>query len=403
MNLYNDEKECPVPEPFRSHLGSILLLTALFFLSFLGRYILAPLLPIIVKELDLSPGQAGSIFLTISIGFFIAQTGSGFLSSRIHHRGSLIVSILVLALALVLFKIPAGFWFVRVLLFTLGLAAGLHVPSAVATIAAMVDRRDWGKALAVHQIAPPLSLVMGPLLVLLLAPLLAWQSIMVLIGGASALAGLFFYRLGRVGRFPGEAPKPALVRIVCARRSFWIMVVLFAFAMGVNVGVYAMLPLYLVGERGFDSQGANSVLGLSRIAAIFLVFLAGWLTDRLGEKRFIFIVLLLSGMTTVLLGMTSGAWLTVMLFVQPALIGCYFPAGFAALGRIVQPNLRSVAAALTTPAAFLFGGGVLPAVIGYMGQAYSIGLAIVLIGGLTILAGGLVFLLELRDQDEAGC
>ena len=403
MTVYNQEKECPVPEPFMAHLGSILLMTALFFLTFLGRFILAPLMPTIVQELNLTSGQAGSVFLMISIGFFIGQVGSGFLSSWINHRGSLLASILALGLALVFFKIPAGFWFVRCLLFTLGLAAGLHVPSAIATITAMVNRQDWGKAMAVHQSAPSLSLTMGPLIVLLLEPRCSWQTILAIIGGVSVAAGLIFYRFGRFGFFPGEAPRPALVKTVCTRRSFWIMIVLFAFAMGGNVGIYAMLPLYLVGERGFDTQWANSVLSLSRISGIPLVFLAGWLTDRLGVKRFVFIVMFFSGAATVLLGATSGVWLVVMIFIQSAVIGCYFPAGFAALGRIVQPNLRSVVAALTTPAAFLFGGGVLPAAIGYMGQKYSIAAAFVWIGCLIIPVAGLVFFVELIEIYEEGC
>ena len=50
------------------------------------------------------------------------------------------------------------------LLIMLGLVASLHVPSALATITAMVSRQDWGKALGVHQTAPSVSLVLAPLL-----------------------------------------------------------------------------------------------------------------------------------------------------------------------------------------------------------------------------------------------
>jgi len=46
--------------------------------------------------------------------------------------------------------------FYSYILFMLGVAAGLHMPSAMATITAMVNRQEWGKALAVHQTAPPL-------------------------------------------------------------------------------------------------------------------------------------------------------------------------------------------------------------------------------------------------------
>jgi NNP family nitrate/nitrite transporter-like MFS transporter len=123
----------------------------------------------------------------------------------------------------------------------------------------------------------------------------------------------------------------------------------------------------------------------------------------MGEKILIFVVMIVSGVFTIMLGATSGKWLLGMIFLQPAVIGCYFTAGFAALARIVQPNLRSIAASFTTPTAFLFGGGVFPVAMGYMGQAHSFGLGIVLIGFLMILCSGLVFFLHLIEKMEEGC
>jgi len=149
------------------------------------------------------------------------------------------------------------------------------------------------------------------------------------------------------------------------------MVVLFAMAMGGTVGIYTMLPLFLVNEKGFDGDWANTLLALSRVSGLFMPFVAGWFVDRFGEKIFIFIVMIFAGIATIMLGLLSGVWLMVIIFLQPAIIGCYFTAGFAALARIVQPNLRSIAAALTTPTAFLIGGGLLPAAMGYMGQVSS--------------------------------
>ncbi len=104
-----------------------------------------------------------------------------------------------------------------------------------------------------------------------------------------------------------------------------------------------------------------------------------------------------------MLGAVSGPWLIVIIFLQPAVLGCYFTVGFATLARIVQPNLRSIAASFTTPTAFLIGGGALPTAIGYMGQGYSFGLGIVLIGVVTIVVAGLVFFIKLVDKMEEGC
>jgi hypothetical protein len=55
------DKDCPIPEPFRWAIGSILFLTLLFFITFSGRFIFAPLMPAMSGELGLSHSQAGSI------------------------------------------------------------------------------------------------------------------------------------------------------------------------------------------------------------------------------------------------------------------------------------------------------------------------------------------------------
>jgi NNP family nitrate/nitrite transporter-like MFS transporter len=403
MDPHVIDKECPIPEPFKANLGRILFLAGLFFLTFIGRFIFAPLMPAIEQELSISHVQAGALFLTMSLGFFVAQICSGFLSSRIKHKGTLVISTLGVGLALLVFSLTSSLWVIRGILFVLGMASGLHVSSAIAIITAMVHRQDWGKALAVHQTAPPLSVVLGPLLVILLLGLISWQNILAILGGISVVVGLAFIRFGRCGAFSGHAPRLADLKFVISRRSFWIMVILFAFAMGSSMGIYTMLPLFLVNERGYEADLANTLVGLSRISGLFMAFVAGWFTGRLGEKRFIFAVMLTTGITTIMLGALSGTWLAVTIFVQPAIVGCYFTAGFAALARIVQPNYRNIAASFITATAFLIGGGLLPTAIGFMGETYSFGLGIVLIGCLTLVTSWLVVFLELIEKLEDGC
>lgn len=397
------DKTCPTPEPFNTMVGNILLLTLLFFLTFISRFIFAPLMPTIGADLGLSSSQAGSIFLMGSVGFFFASILSGFVAARINHRGTLTLSIIGVGLALIACAFTASLWAIQVVMLILGIAAGLNLPSNMATITAMVSREDWGKALAIQQMAPPLSLVLGPLLSVFLLTWFSWQNTLAILGVFSIVALAATLRLGKFGDFPGDPPVPGNVRHVIAHGSFWIMVILFALGMGGQVGIYAMLPLYLVTERGMDSGLANTLLGLSQISALFMTFFGGWLTDRAGEKAAIALFLAASGLVTVLLGLMTGLYLKVVVFMQPALIVCFFPAGFSALARIVQPNLRSLATALATPTAFVLGGGLLPAALGYMGQAYTFGLGIALTGAMMILGALLVLRLKLLEKMDEGC
>ena len=397
------DKDCPVPEPFSGVIGSILFLTLLFFLTFIGRFIFAPLMPAMSGELGLSHSQAGSIFLFGSIGVFIGSLSAGFVSSRIQHKGTIALSLIGAACALVLCTMLTALWAVRGAVMMLGFMAGMNLPSNVATITALVSRQDWGKALAVQQMAPPLSLILGPMLTVFLLNWFTWRAPIVVIAIACIVAALILIRFGTIGQFPGDAPDLSLARIILSGRSFWIMIILFALGMGGQVGIYAMMPLYLIAERGIPEASANMLIGLSQVSALFMTFFAGWVTDRIGVKMAIFVFLLASGIATLLLGLVSGLWLKVVVFLQPALIVCYFPAGFAALARIVQPNLRSLATAWVTPCAIVLGGGLFPLLLGYMGQTVTFASGIVLAGGIIIVGSGLPFLLDLIEKMDDGC
>jgi MFS family permease len=67
----------------------------------------------------------------------------------------------ILFLTLLPCTMLARLWALRGAVFLLGLMAGMNLPSKAATITALVSRQDLGKALAVQQTAPLLSLVLG--------------------------------------------------------------------------------------------------------------------------------------------------------------------------------------------------------------------------------------------------
>jgi NNP family nitrate/nitrite transporter-like MFS transporter len=110
-----------------------------------------------------------------------------------------------------------------------------------------------------------------------------------------------------------------------------------------------------------------------------------------------------AGLATILIGATSGIALIVLIFIQPTLLGCFPAAGFSALARTVQPNLRSVATSLAAPTAFIIGGGLVPTSLGFMGETYTFSAGIVAMGCLIVVSPVLVQPLRLLDKLEPGC
>jgi len=371
---------------FISQLPPIFFLVEIFFLNFMSRIVLSPLLPTVEKDLKIGHEEAGSLFFLISFGYCIMLLGSSFVSSRLNHRRTIILSTVVVGAALLFVGLSQQFWMIRIGLFALGLAAGLYLPSGIATLTELVNPRHWGKAISIHEMAPNLSFVLAPLVAEMLLRCLSWQEIFTLFGFVSILSGVLFSLFGRGGRFSGEPLHISIFRVILKEPSFWVIMALFSLGIGGTFGMFAMFPLYLVSERGMDQVWANTLVGLSRISPVGVAVLSGWVTDRLGPKRALKVIFLANGITVILLGLASGSWVVPLIFVQPMLASSFFPPGFAALSRIGGSNLKNIAVSLTLPIGFLIGGGVIPAMIGVVGQARSFSWGFMILGG--VLAGG---------------
>jgi NNP family nitrate/nitrite transporter-like MFS transporter len=204
-----------------------------------------------------------------------------------------------------------------------------------------------------------------------------------------------FARFGRGGEFQGEfVGYPSYLNIL-SKPSFWILVILFSLGISSTLGIYTMLPLYLVTDHGMERNWANTLIALSRIAGIAMTLIGGWATDRIGPKQILRMVFLLTGLMTIFIGFASSSWVGVAVFLQPLVAVCFFPAGLAALSMVSSPKERSIMVSLTVPIAFLVGGGGAPTLIGFLGDVSFFGPGIALVGGLiltgTIFSGYLKF------------
>jgi NNP family nitrate/nitrite transporter-like MFS transporter len=147
---------------FGAQLSPIFFLTGIFLLNFVSRIILSPLLPTIEKELGISHSQAGFFFFLSSGGYLVGLLSSGLFTSRSTHRLAIVLSIAGVGVAMLVIAAATNLAIMRCGLIGVGFAAGLYLPSAIATITSLVDKRHWGKAIAVHELAPNLAFFISP-------------------------------------------------------------------------------------------------------------------------------------------------------------------------------------------------------------------------------------------------
>lgn len=394
-----DQGQSKTSDRITDYLSPLLILTSIFFINFIARIISAPMMPTIEADLDISHTQAGSFFLLISTGYFVALLGSAFVSSRLTHRQTIILSCAALGLTLLGTAASQGLWGIRLALLALGMAAGLYLPSAIASLTTSIPAKHWGKAIAVHELAPNLSFVAAPLVCEIFLAWSSWRTAYSFLGLVALLLSWVFFKFGRGGSFSGEEPGFFAFKKMLSKPEFWGLVSLFCLGISGTLGLYTMLPLYMVNEHGVERQWANTLLSASRLLGTGMSFVGGWLSDRFGPKRVLVVVFTFAGLATIFMGLASTNGLIIAVFLQPLAAVCFFPAGLAALSSVSLEKERNLRVSLTVPIAFLVGGGLVPTLIGFVGDVHTFGAGIILVGGL-ILSGALITsLLHLEQID----
>jgi len=248
-----------------------------------------------------------------------------------------------------------------------------------------VSESHWGKALAIHEFAPNLGYITAPVLAEALLRVVPWRGVLAVLGVLAILLGILFRVWGRGGAGRGEPARLATLWELAQDPALRIVAALFVVGTGTTVGLYMMLPLFLVNDLRMERGLANTLIGLSRVAGLAVVFISGWITDRLGPRRALAVYLTATGGLTVTLGLLRGPVITpILVFCQAVASVCFHPAGFSLVSVLVAPHVRPLAVSLVLVVGTLVGAGLLPTGIGYFAEAFSFSTAISLFGLVTL-------------------
>jgi NNP family nitrate/nitrite transporter-like MFS transporter len=290
-------------------------------------------------------------------------------------------------------------WAMRLCLVLVGTGAGLYLPAGVATITHLVKDAHWGKALAFHELAPNLAFITAPLLAEAFLASISWRGVLAVLGAIAILLGGCFAFSGQGGSRQGEAPRLQTVGGLLRDPAVWAMMLIFAAGVGSSLGLYSMLPLFLVTESGMTLRAANSITSLSRVACLAVAFVSGWLTDRMGHRHALTVALTTTASLNLCLGLFPGPVLTpVFVFLQGAAAVMFFPAAFAAVSHLVPGQMRNLGVALTTAVGVFLGGGGVPALVGFLAELASFSTAFTVVGALAIFSP---LLLRVRSRRAA--
>ncbi len=358
---------------------------SLWYINFSSRTILSPILPLIEDALSIDHGLAGSLFSFMSIGYTASLLLSSVLSSRIGYKRSIAVGLTVLSLSLFGVHYAPGYQSLAIISFLIGLGAGVYLPCAIPLLTDTFDRNNWGKVIAFHDTAASLSILSVPLFVAFALQFLQWRSLFSVLGTA-ALLGLICLLFLAPDVKSAERKSTGLLFII-RRRDFWIMSTLWIFASACTIGIYNIIPLFLVKGNQIPLKTANTILGLSRIGGFFVAMLAGFLADRFGVKKVLFLVLLITGLSTAALALAPPLTpLITILIIQATISTSFFPVALLAISRMTDSNELSAFMGATAAIGAVFGSGLTPAALGAMADAWNFNVGFLILGLLTSLS-----------------
>ena len=390
------KRSCETSLGIRANLSTILSLVFVLFFLFSARIIYSPLLVSIEESLGLGHTEAASFFLFITIGYAGMMILSGFVAAAIGHRNTIVLAVLLAVIGLIAVSQSSSVWGMRAALVLVGVGAGLYFPSGIPTLTSLVEDKDEGKALAVHELGPNLGFVLTPIGAVFALRFLNWKGVLFAVACLGAVAGILFSIFARGGRFRGKPPHLANARLILSRSSFWIMAALFALGAGAAVGVFSMTPTYLVTERGMNPELVNTLVGLSRVSSLGIIFAAGYLVDRFGAPRVIAVVMLSAGLATAAMSLAYRPLLIAAVFLQPILTACFFPAGFAVISRIAPREMHNLTISFISPIGYAIGSGLVPLFLGFLGDRLSFASGFLIYGGLLAAAALLPSFLKVK-------
>jgi NNP family nitrate/nitrite transporter-like MFS transporter len=282
----------------------------------------------------------------------------------------------------------------HLLFFFLGFSSGSYIPAILPIITETYDSRHWGKAIGIHDSAASFSIFAIPILVTFGLQFLSWRRLLLILGIAALLLPIYFWKIS-------IEPKREMFRQegrfidLFKRKTVWVMGILSTFASGSSFGVYSILPLYLIKERGIDFNYANTLLGISRIGGVFVSILIGYLTDHFGYRKMMMFSLLMTGLSTIGLSLASTLPLILITLILQALLSiAYFPTCFAAISKLTSLSERSMITGVILSIGVIFGMGITPFVLGVTADHFSFQVGIFWLGVLITLSPLVVRLLE---------
>lgn len=385
---------------------AVTLLCLGFGLVGIDRFMILPLFPVIGKDLHLDYQDLGNITGILAVAWGISALFMGNLSDRFGHRMVIIPAIVVFSLLAGLSGLATGAVSLMAIRALIGFAEGAYAPaSIVATLDASKPTRQ-GLNIGIQQTALPLfGLGIAPILVTQLLKVVEWHWIFATVSIPGLIVAYLLYRILRntsasVAALHTSTHDASTHRWtdVFRYRNIPLNMVGMLCWLTCLVVLSALLPSYLIDYLRLSLEQMGFVLSSIGFGGTLGTLIMPGLSDRLGRKPIMIVSVLGAGAALFMLMGTGPdpyrlfAYLLVTQLFVFSLI-CLTVGPISA--ESVPAKLMSTASGIVIGAGEIFGGGVAPAIAGYV--AKNFGIQYIMHLAAISLAVGLVVALLLKE------
>lgn len=389
---------------------AVALLTLGFGLVGIDRFMIMPLFPVVMKDLHLDYQDLGHITGALAVAWGLSAMFMGNLSDRIGHRKVIIPAMVFFSLLAGLSGLASGVGSLILIRAWMGFAEGAYVPSSIiATLDASKPTRH-GLNIGIQQTAMPLfGLGIAPVLVTQLLRFMPWHWIFALVSIPGLIVAFLTYKVLRntkasnavVHTTTHDATEHRWYEVFQYRNIPLNIVGMLCWLTCVIV-LSALFPSYLVDYLHLSLEQMGYVLSAIGIGGAMGTLVMPGLSDRLGRKPVMLISVIGAFVGLTLLSQTGPNPGILFLFL---LVTLFFIFSLITLtvgplsAEAVPAKLMSTASGLVIGIGEVFGGGVAPAVAGYVAKHF--GIQYIMYLGLGALVIGLAVSLLLLETAPA--
>ncbi|HEY3277827.1 MAG TPA: MFS transporter [Syntrophorhabdaceae bacterium] len=368
----------------------------LWFLNFTGRTIFSPILPLLEDEFHVSHAKASSIAALISIGYACSVFFSGIFSRLFGAKKAIVISLMVTACIYLCLPFVKNFNTIYFFGFFLGLTTGMYIPNIIPIITEYYEERVWGRVISIHDSAASMSIFGAPFVALFFLSFVSWRTMFALLAIAYIVCGVVFAL--KVEGLKTEGKKKFIQADLLKNKALWLTGIIWIFAAGANLGLYFIIPLYLTKELGVPIAQANATFGFSRLGGVIVSIAAGFFADRFSLKKTTIVLLIATGILTILVAIGDVRWIRLILFLQASIATGFFPISLVTISKMFSREERGQATGFVLAFGSVFGIGIVPYLLGISGDLVSFRVGILALGILTALSSLLV--IPLRDSPQ---